>query len=149
MPVASFPGEHGWGYDGVAPYAVHEPYGGPAALQRFVDAAHARGLGGLPRRGLQPPRPGRELPRRVRARTSPTRTPPRGAQALNLDGAGSDEVRRWVLDNALQWLRDFHVDGLRLDAVHELHDDRALHVLEELSARGRRARREHSAGRCG
>ncbi len=66
MPVAAFPGAHGWGYDGVALYAVHEAYGGPAALQRFVDAAHARGHRGLPRRGLQPPRAVRELPDAVR-----------------------------------------------------------------------------------
>ena len=80
LPLAPFPGRHSWGYDGVAPYAVHEPYGGPAALQRFVDAAHAPRPRGLPRRGLQPPRPRRELPRRDRARTSPTPTSPRGAR---------------------------------------------------------------------
>ena len=132
LPLAPFPGRHGWGYDGVAPYAVHEPYGGPAALQRFVDAAHARGLGvclDVVYNHLGPD--GNVLgefgPYLTDAHTTPW------GEALNLDAPGSDAVRRWVLDNVLQWLRDFHVDGLRLDAVHELHDGRALHLLEEMS----------------
>ena len=132
MPLAPFPGRHGWGYDGVAPYAVHEPYGGPEALQRFVDAAHGRGLGvclDVVYNHLGPD--GNYLGEFGPYLTDSHHTP--WGQALNLDAPGSDAVRRWVLDNVLQWLRDFHVDGLRLDAVHELHDDRAVHLLEEMS----------------
>lgn len=132
MPLAPFPGRHGWGYDGVAPYAVHEPYGGPAALQRFVDTAHGLGLGvclDVVYNHLGPD--GNYLPEFGPYLTDAHHTP--WGQALNLDAPGSDVVRRWVVDNVLQWLRDFHVDGLRLDAVHELHDDRAVHVLEEMS----------------
>ncbi len=132
LPLAPFPGRHGWGYDGVAPYAVHEPYGGPAALQRFVDAAHARGLGvclDVVYNHLGPD--GNRLPDFGPYLTDVHVTP--WGDALNLDAPGSDEVRRWVLDNVRQWFEDFHVDGLRLDAVHELHDGRALHLLEEMS----------------
>jgi maltooligosyltrehalose trehalohydrolase len=132
MPLAPFPGRHGWGYDGVAPFAVHEPYGGPEALQRFVDAAHGLGLGvclDVVHNHLGPD--GNYLPEFGPYLTDAHHTP--WGQALNLDAPGSDGVRRWVVDNVLQWLRDFHLDGLRLDAVHELHDDRAVHVLEEMS----------------
>ncbi len=132
MPLAPFPGRHGWGYDGVAPYAVHEPYGGPEALQRFVDTAHGLGLGvclDVVYNHLGPD--GNYLPEFGPYLTDAHHTP--WGQALNLDAPGSDAVRRWVVDNVLQWLRDFHVDGLRLDAVHELRDDRAVHVLEEMS----------------
>ncbi|HEX4978397.1 MAG TPA: malto-oligosyltrehalose trehalohydrolase [Nocardioides sp.] len=133
MPLAPFPGRHGWGYDGVAPYAVHEPYGGPEALQRFVDTAHGLGLGvclDVVHNHLGPD--GNYLPELGPYLTEKHHTP--WGAALNLDDHGSDGVRRWVVDNVLQWLRDFHLDGLRLDAVHELKDDRAVHVLEELSA---------------
>ncbi len=132
LPLATFPGRHNWGYDGVAPYSVHEAYGGPEALQRFVDAAHGLGLAvclDVVYNHLGPD--GNYLSEFGPYFTDAYPTP--WGQALNLDGPGSDEVRRWVLDNARQWLRDFHVDGLRLDAVHELHDDTAVHVLEELS----------------
>jgi maltooligosyltrehalose trehalohydrolase len=133
LPLAPFPGRHGWGYDGVAPYAVHEGYGGPAALQRFVDAAHAAGLGvclDVVYNHLGPD--GNYLEEFGPYLTDTHHTP--WGKALNLDAAGCDPVRGWVVDNALQWLRDFHVDGLRLDAVHELHDDCAVHVLEQMSA---------------
>jgi maltooligosyltrehalose trehalohydrolase len=132
LPLASFPGDRNWGYDGVAPYSVHEAYGGPAALQRFVDAAHAHGLGvclDVVYNHLGPD--GNYL-----AEFGPyftDRHPTPWGAAVNVDGPDSDQVRRWIVDNALQWLRDFHVDGLRLDAVHELHDESATHVLEDLS----------------
>jgi maltooligosyltrehalose trehalohydrolase len=132
LPLAPFPGRRGWGYDGVAPYAVHEAYGGPAALQRFVDAAHGLGMGvclDVVYNHLGPD--GNYLGELAPYLTDRHSTP--WGEALNLDGPDSDPVRAWVVDNALQWLRDFHVDGLRLDAVHELHDDRAVHILEELS----------------
>ena len=132
LPLASFPGQHNWGYDGVAPYSVHQAYGGPAALQRFVDAAHGHGLAvclDVVYNHLGPD--GNFLGEIGPYFTDKHATP--WGQGLNLDGPDSDEVRRWVLDNVQRWLRDFHVDGLRLDAVHELHDESALHVLEEMS----------------
>ncbi|MGQ0844240.1 MAG: malto-oligosyltrehalose trehalohydrolase [Sporichthyaceae bacterium] len=133
MPVAPFPGSHGWGYDGVAPFAVHEPYGGPDGLKRFVDACHAVGLGvvlDVVYNHLGPS--GNYLGCYGPYFTEKHHTP--WGAAVNLDDADSDEVRRFVLDNALGWLRDYHVDGLRLDAVQTLFDDRAVHVLAELSA---------------
>ncbi len=132
MPVAAFPGRWGWGYDGVHPYAVHDGYGGPYALARFVDAAHARGLGvclDVVYNHLGPV--GNYLSRFGPYFTSRHPTP--WGPAVNLDGPGSREVRAWVIDNALRWLRDFHVDALRLDAVHELRDDSPRHLLAELS----------------
>lgn len=134
MPVASFPGRHGWGYDGVALWAVHEPYGGPSGLQRFVDACHARGLGvclDVVYNHVGPD--GAYLHAFGPYFTDRHHTP--WGSAVNLDGPGSDPVREFIIDNALTWLRDFHIDGLRLDAVHELHDHRAVPVLEELSTR--------------
>lgn len=134
MPIAAFPGERGWGYDGVSPYAVHEVYGGAAACQRFVDACHQRGLGVLldvVYNHLGPS--GNYLPEFGPYFTDHYATP--WGTAVNLDGPGSDEVRGYFIDNALMWLRDFHFDGLRLDAVHELHDGRAEHFLEELARR--------------
>ncbi|KQX66767.1 malto-oligosyltrehalose trehalohydrolase [Angustibacter sp. Root456] len=132
MPVAAFEGRWGWGYDGVHPYAVHEPYGGPEALQRFIDAAHQRGLGvalDVVYNHLGPS--GNYLARFGPYFTDDHHTP--WGQALNLDGAGNLAVRRWMLDNALRWFRDFHVDALRLDAVHELKDDSPTHVLAQLA----------------
>ncbi|HEX9336550.1 MAG TPA: malto-oligosyltrehalose trehalohydrolase, partial [Pseudonocardiaceae bacterium] len=130
MPVNSFDGPAGWGYDGVLWGAVHEPYGGPDGFKRFVDACHARGLGvvlDVVYNHLGPS--GAYLPRFGPYFAGQSDWGP----ALNLDGPDSDEVRRYVLDNALSWLRDFHVDGLRLDAVHAFRDERATHILEELA----------------
>jgi len=132
MPVAAFPGVAGWGYDGVHPYAVHEPYGGPDALKRFVDACHSRGLAvclDVVYNHLGPS--GNYLPRFGPYFTDTHQTP--WGAAVNLDDEASAEVRRWVVDNALMWLRDFHLDALRLDAVHALADDSARHLLAELS----------------
>ena len=132
MPVGAFPGVHGWGYDGVHPYAVHEPYGGPDALKRFVDACHARGLGvvlDVVYNHLGPS--GNYLSRFGPYFTDRHQTP--WGAAVNLDDEGSPEVRRWIVDNAVMWLRDFHVDGLRLDAVHALLDDGPEHLLSRLS----------------
>lgn len=132
LPVAAFPGRWGWGYDGVALYAVHDAYGGPEALQRFVDAAHARGLGvclDVVYNHLGPS--GNYLSRFGPYFTDRHETP--WGEAVNLDGPGSGPVRRFILDNALRWLRDFHLDALRLDAVHELKDDSGRHLLAELS----------------
>lgn len=131
MPLNAFNGTHGWGYDGVLWYAVHEPYGGPDALQRFVDAAHARGLAvvlDVVYNHLGPS--GNYL-----GRFGPylSAAPGIWGDNINLDGPGSGEVRRYILDNALRWFREFHIDALRLDAVHALIDHTATHLLEELS----------------
>jgi maltooligosyltrehalose trehalohydrolase len=133
MPLCSFPGVHGWGYDGVSPWAVHEPYGGPKALKRFVDAAHGHGLGvvlDVVHNHLGPS--GNHLPAFGPYFTDTHHTP--WGSAVNLDAPGSDEVRAYLLGSALAWLRDYRLDGLRLDAVHALADDRAWTFLEELSA---------------
>ena len=132
MPIAAFAGTVGWGYDGVAPYAVHDPYGGPAALQRFVDACHAKGLGvclDVVYNHLGPT--GNYLASFGPYFTEAYSTP--WGAGVNFDGPGSEVVRRFVIDNALRWLRDFHVDALRLDAVHELRDSSDRHILAELS----------------
>ncbi|MEW2548418.1 malto-oligosyltrehalose trehalohydrolase [Streptomyces sp. NPDC047002] len=134
MPLCPFPGTHGWGYEGVSLWAVHEPYGGPAALARFVDAAHAQGLGvvlDVVHNHLGPS--GNHLPAFGPYFTDTHHTP--WGAAVNLDAPGSDEVREFLLGSALGWLRDFGLDGLRLDAVHALADTRALTFLEELSSR--------------
>ncbi|MEU7145485.1 malto-oligosyltrehalose trehalohydrolase [Nocardia sp. NPDC046473] len=131
MPVNAFDGSHNWGYDGVLWYAVHEPYGGPDGLQRFVNACHARGLAvalDVVYNHLGPS--GNYLPRFAPYLTEGRNT---WGQSLNLDGPDSDEVRRHIIGNALRWLRDFHIDALRLDAVHALVDRTANHVLAELA----------------
>ncbi|OII65316.1 malto-oligosyltrehalose trehalohydrolase [Streptomyces sp. CC53] len=133
MPLCPFPGRHGWGYEGVSLWAVHEPYGGPAALKRFVDTAHGLGLGvvlDVVHNHLGPS--GNYLPAFGPYFTDTHHTP--WGAAVNLDAPGSDEVRAYLLGSALAWLRDYRIDGLRLDAVHALADTRALTFLEELSA---------------
>lgn len=132
MPVAAFDGDHGWGYDGVHLFAVHEPYGGPAALQRFVDAAHAAGMGVVLDVVYNHLGPSGNYTATFGPYFTDDHSTPWGA-GLHLDGDGSHEVRRWVIDNALRWFRDFHLDGLRLDAVHALVDDSERHLLAELS----------------
>jgi maltooligosyltrehalose trehalohydrolase len=131
MPVNAFGGTHGWGYDGVLWYAVHEPYGGPDGLVRFVDACHGLGLGVLIDAVFNHLGPsGNYLPR-----FGPYMS--RGSnpwgESINIADDDSDEVRTYLIDCALRWMRDFHADGLRLDAVHALVDTTAVHILEELS----------------
>ena len=133
MPLAAFDGAHGWGYDGVALRAVHEPYGGPAALQRFVDAAHGKGLGVVLDVVPNHLGPSGSYLREFGPYFTSTHTTPWG-DAVNLDAAGSDEVRAFLSAVCLGWLTDFHLDGLRLDAVHALRDDRAQTWLEQLAA---------------
>jgi len=130
LPVNAFNGTHNWGYDGVLWYAVHEGYGGPAAYQRFVDAAHQRGLGvvqDVVYNHLGPS--GNYLPR-FGPYLDESSSSTWGA-SVNL---AEPEVRRYVLDNAAMWLRDHHVDALRLDAVHALVDSADPHLLQELAA---------------
>ncbi len=131
MPVNAFDGTHNWGYDGVLWYAVQESYGGPDGLQRFVDACHARGLAvclDVVYNHLGPC--GNYLPRFGPYLATGRNT---WGQSLNLDGPGSDAVRAYIIDNALRWLREFHIDALRIDAVHALVDRTATHLLDELT----------------
>jgi maltooligosyltrehalose trehalohydrolase len=130
LPVNAVDGPRNWGYDGVGWYAVTENYGGPDAFKRFVDACHARGLGvvlDVVHNHLGPS--GAYLDRFGPYFAGGNLWGP----TLNLDGPHSDQVRRFVLDNVLMWLRDFHIDALRLDAVHALRDTRATHLLEQMA----------------
>jgi len=133
MPVASFPGTRGWGYDGVDLFAPQEAYGGPQGLKHFVNAAHARGLAVLldvVYNHLGPS--GNYLARFGPYFTSSHHTP--WGDAVNFEEAGSHEVRRFFIDNAKMWLRDYHFDGLRLDAVHAYVDRSAIRFMEQLGA---------------
>jgi maltooligosyltrehalose trehalohydrolase len=133
MPVPEFSGSRGWGYDGVDLYAPHHAYGGPEGLKRLVNACHARGLAVLldvVYNHLGPA--GNYLACFGPYFTARHQTP--WGPAVNLDGPGSEEVRRFFCDNALMWLRDYHLDGLRLDAVHALVDTSAMPFLEQLAA---------------
>jgi maltooligosyltrehalose trehalohydrolase len=132
MPVAEFPGERNWGYDGVHLYAPHHAYGGPAGLKRFVNAAHTLGIGVVLDVVYNHVGPeGNYLDRFGPYFTDTYRTP--WGRAVNYDGPGSDGVRRWAHDNALYWITEYHIDALRLDAVHGIFDFGALQFLEELS----------------
>jgi maltooligosyltrehalose trehalohydrolase len=133
MPVAEFPGARNWGYDGVSLYAPAAAYGGPDGLRRLVDAAHARGLAVVLDVVYNHVGPeGNYLREFGPYFTDRYRTP--WGDALNYDGAGSDDVRRFVIENALYWIAEFHIDALRLDAVHAIYDFSARHVLAELGA---------------
>ena len=132
MPVNAFAGTHGWGYDGVLWYTVHEPYGGPDALVRFVDNCHRRGLGVLIDTVFNHLGPSGNYLRRFGPYLSSGSNP--WGEGINLSEAEADEVRRYIVDCALRWMREFHADGLRLDAVHAMVDTTAIHILEELSA---------------
>jgi maltooligosyltrehalose trehalohydrolase len=132
MPVAAFPGGQGWGYDGASLFAVTDLYGGPDGLKRLVDACHARGLAVLLDVVYNHFGPvGNYSGKFGPYLTEKHRTPWGGA--VNFEDWGSDEVRRFFCDNALVWMRDYHIDGLRLDAVHEFVDRSAVHFVEQLS----------------
>ncbi|MEV6846091.1 malto-oligosyltrehalose trehalohydrolase [Actinoplanes sp. NPDC051411] len=132
LPVGSFNGEHNWGYDGVCWYAPHEAYGGPDGLKRFVDAAHARGLGVILDVVYNHFGPSGAYAPSFAPYLAASGSNPWGA-SVNLDGPQSDEVRRYIIDSVLMWLRDYHVDGLRLDAVHALVDHSAVNLLEQMA----------------
>jgi maltooligosyltrehalose trehalohydrolase len=135
MPVAEFPGRHGWGYDGVYISAAHSAYGGPLALQRLVDAAHAEGLAVI--LDVVYNHIGASGVKAMEAfgpyLTDKHSTP--WGKAINLDDAKSDPVREWICQSAEQWIRDFHVDGLRLDAIHALRDSNPEHVVAAIARR--------------
>src|SRR6476620_6743502 len=135
LPVNAFAGTHNWGYDGVLWFAVQDSYGGPRAYQRFVDACHRHGIGVIQdvvynHLGAG----GNHIPL-----FGPYLNPAAGGSpwgdSINLDGPDSGEVRRYILDNVVMWLQDYHVDGLRLDAVHALNDSQATHLLEDIAKR--------------
>jgi maltooligosyltrehalose trehalohydrolase len=131
MPVAQFPGSRNWGYDGVYPFAVQNSYGGPLALQRFVNAAHAHGLAvalDVVYNHLGPE--GNYLDQFGPYFTDRYRTP--WGQAINFDGPQSGPVRRFLIENALYWFEQYHIDVLRLDAIHGIFDFGAFHFLAEL-----------------
>lgn len=132
MPVAEFAGARGWGYDGVDLFAPHHAYGGPDGLKRLVDAAHSLGLAVLLDVVYNHLGPDGNYLGRFGPYFTDRYVTPWGA-AVNFDDRGSHEVRRFVVDNARMWLRDYHIDGLRLDAVHAIHDSSAVHILEELA----------------
>ena len=132
MPVATFPGGRNWGYDGASLFAPHEAYGGPEGLRRLVDACHAHGLAlflDVVYNHLGPE--GNYLHDFGPYFTDRYQTP--WGAALNFDGPDSDEVRRFFVDNALAWLTEYHVDGLRLDAIHGIFDFGARHILSEIA----------------
>jgi maltooligosyltrehalose trehalohydrolase len=133
MPVVQFPGDRNWGYDGVDLFAVQSSYGGPAGLKRLVNACHLHGLAvvlDVVYNHLGPE--GNYLADFGPHFTDRYRTP--WGQAINFDGPGSDEVRRFFIENALYWTNEFHIDGLRLDALHAVFDSSAQPFLEELAA---------------
>jgi maltooligosyltrehalose trehalohydrolase len=131
LPVNAFNGTHNWGYDGVGWFAVHEQYGGPDAYRRFVDACHAKGLGvvqDVVHNHLGPS--GNYLPLFGPYLKAGRNT---WGDLVNLDGEDATEVRRYILDNVRMWFEDYHVDALRLDAVHALQDTSQVHLLEEMA----------------
>jgi maltooligosyltrehalose trehalohydrolase len=132
MPVAEVPGNRNWGYDGASLYAPQSSYGGPDGLRKLVDACHQHGLAvvlDVVYNHLGPE--GNYLPEFAPCFTDTHHTP--WGKAINFDGPESDGVRRFIIDNALYWLTEFHVDALRLDAIHGIYDFGARHVLDELS----------------
>lgn len=134
MPVAQFPGARNWGYDGTYPFAVQNTYGGPLGLKRLVNAAHEAGLGvilDVVYNHLGPE--GNYLGAYAPYFTERYKTP--WGQALNFDGPDCDHVRRYFIENAIYWQSEFHIDALRLDAVHAIRDFSAVPFLEELAHR--------------
>jgi len=132
MPIGQFPGSRNWGYDGVYAYAPQNSYGGPAGLRRLVDACHQRGLAvalDVVYNHIGPE--GNYLDEFAHYFTDKYRTP--WGRALNFDERHSDQVRRYFIDNAVQWIDEFHIDSLRLDAVHAIYDESARPFLRELS----------------
>ncbi|RRA47536.1 malto-oligosyltrehalose trehalohydrolase [Acidipila sp. EB88] len=132
LPFAEFPGKHGWGYDGVDLFAPHAAYGGPDGLKRLVDAAHGKGLAVMMDVVYNHFGPaGNYVGQFGPYFTDQHKTP--WGDAVNLEDAGSYEVRRFFCDNALMWLRDYHMDGLRLDAVHAYIDRSAINFMEQIN----------------
>src|SRR5262249_53531638 len=134
MPVATFPGERGWGYDGVLTYAPHRAYGGPHGLARLVDAAHASGLAVILDVVYNNVGPGAQLA--AFGPYSTDRYDTFWGDAIDYSDRG---VREWAIQNAELWVRDYRIDGLRLDATHAIFDESEPHIMTELAARVRAA----------
>lgn len=133
MPVADFPGDRGWGYDGVLPFAPDAAYGTPDDFKRLVVAAHERGLMVLLDCVYNHFGPeGNFLHDYAPSFFNPSHQTPWGS-AINFDGEGSRVVRDFFVHNALYWIEEFHLDGLRLDAVHAIADDSPMHIVEEIA----------------
>ena len=145
MPVADFPGERGWGYDGVYISAAHRAYGGPEGLAGFVDAAHAAGLAVVLDVVYNHIGTSGVAALEAFGPYHTDRYETAWGRAVNYDGADSDAVREWVLQSACGWISDFHIDGLRLDAVHAIHDSSPTHIVAEL--RRARARGQPASAR--
>ncbi|MBL9018409.1 MAG: malto-oligosyltrehalose trehalohydrolase [Myxococcales bacterium] len=141
LPVAQFPGTHGWGYDGVDLWAAHAGYGGPAGLHELIGACHARGLAVLIDVVHNHFGPEGAYVDELGPYHTPEHMTPWGP-AINLDRDGSAEVRALLIESALAWLRDYGADGLRLDALHALRDDGELHFVAELTDAVRELERE-------
>src|SRR5439155_16937782 len=131
MPIGQFPGARNWGYDGVFPFAVQDTYGGPEGFARLVDECHARGMAVCLDVVYNHVGPEGSVLREFGPYFTDRHRTPWG-DAVNVDGPYSDEVRRYFIENALQWFEDFHVDALRLDAVHGIFDVSATPFLQEL-----------------
>ena len=147
MPVAACPGSRDWGYDGVSPYAVQANYGGPEAFKRFVDAAHGIGLAvmlDVVYNHLGPE--GNYLPKFGPYFTAHHQTP--WGEAVNYDSVGCEHVRRYMIENALYWIREYHLDGLRLDAVQTIKDDSPKNILAEIQEQVRKLARELDRAVC-
>ena len=134
MPVNAFPGKRNWGYDGVSMYAVQESYGGPEGLKRFVNAAHEKGLAVVldvvyNHLGNEENYLGKFGPYFTHKHTTPW------GDAINFDDRDCKQVREYIIENALYWIREYHIDGLRMDAVHAIKDDSPTHVIAELRDR--------------
>jgi maltooligosyltrehalose trehalohydrolase len=132
MPVSTFSGSRGWGYDGVDLFAPHEVYGGPEGLRRLVDGCHEKGLAVILDVVYNHLGPEGNYLERFGPYFTARHSSPWG-KAVNFDGPDSDEVRRFFCDNAIMWLRDYHFDGLRMDAIHAIVDTSAVHILEQLA----------------
>lgn len=139
LPVADFPGERGWGYDGVSLWAPMRAYGRPEHLRALVDAAHAAGIGVILDVVYNHLGPDGNFLRAYAADYFTDRHHTPWGEAINYDGPGSRRVRDFVIGNALSWLVDYHIDGLRLDATHAILDDSPTHILAELADRARAA----------
>jgi maltooligosyltrehalose trehalohydrolase len=132
LPVTEFPGERNWGCDGVYPFSAHHAYGGPAGLKRLVNACYEAGpavILDIVYNHLGPE--GNYLSRSAPYFTDKYRTP--WGEAINFDGAGSDGARNYFIENALSWFANYHIDGLRLDAIHSIYDQSARPFLQELA----------------
>jgi maltooligosyltrehalose trehalohydrolase len=137
MPIANFPGKRGWGYDGVDLYAPFNAYGDPDDVKCFVNACHGKGLAVLLDVVYNHFGPVGNYLAKFGPYFTPNHSTPWGG-AINFEEAGATEVRRYLIDNALMWLADYHIDGLRLDAVHAFNDRSAIHFLEQLNGEVRR-----------